>query len=355
MNRWKNAARKFYDPKHNSVYESWGPARKINGAVWRALGLLPWNKKFVWLSKTYQLFFFAVLLASTLLVLAKVESVSFQGTGMDSVDMFPRMDKIVAVGSLLAVSTSFWKYQAYMESQHLVESYLSRAGFLVELDWKSCVENGLLFLLWLCCVVSMFFGHGFELHLYHVGFAFNVLTLFGACAYVIRLCRGLHFAVDSFCQYITEINFDFDDAMQEWFLLHCTVRTACSSLQLCFVILQLTALGIVLFGAASLYLAENAIEEITVATYVPAVLCIIVLLRLSMCAAFVSDLCKRVPMLVNSSNAEFDLKRMYLVEYIVHCETGFYIFEVRLSSALLLKVFYVACAATLGLLTQVVG
>lgn len=349
LNGWKKEARQYYEKRPSFSDEWWSPTSRSVRIVSRILGLLPWNTKFVWLSRMYQVAFSLVLILSTL---AGFTSSSCHDVTSDCSDFIIAIDNILASGCLLGFLAANLKNEAFVECQFLVESYLSRSDFLKELNLRACVENGAMLLVWSVCLGSRLYSHSSSLALRDFAFAFNVFVLLGMCAYLLRLCRGLHYIVDSFCQYITDPNFNFEDAMQEWFLLHCTIRTACASVQLCLFVLQLTAMILALSCATSFYFMQMKFENFAMVELVPEGLCTVVLLHLAMRAAFVSDLCRRVPMLVNSSSPRFDLNRMYLVEYIVHCETGFYIFEVRLTSAMLSKSFYVACAATVSMLTQ---
>jgi len=75
-------------------------------------------------------------------------------------------------------------------------------------------------------------------------------------------------------------------------------------------------------------------------------------------AAGVSDKCARVPSLINACNFSadpLDEDRQYVVQYLLNSAAGFYVFEVRLTSEMILKCVYIVIAVAFALTTKVLS
>mmetsp|Transcript_44360 Transcript_44360/g.139069 ORF Transcript_44360/g.139069 Transcript_44360/m.139069 type:complete len:186 (-) Transcript_44360:75-632(-) len=180
-------------------------------------------------------------------------------------------------------------------------------------------------------------------------FAFGSLLLTGMACVILRSCRCMTKLIDNFCYRIVESP-NYAEAMQEWNLFQALCRNVCCSLQLCFVVLQATGTAVVLLAMTEVQRGVSAFLEL-----LPGLLMSALVTRVSLWAANVTDKSARVPMLVNSLSSALDLDRdrMYMVEYIVQTQAGFYIFEVRVTSSMVLKTLYVGCAVGFGLASQV--
>lgn len=161
---WRAEAHKFFDHKRSLVGEPWGPARRIVLIVPRVLGIIAWNMDFVCLSRIYQLALFGVLTLSTVSVAMRLSW--YHGLDSYTVDFSDHVNDVLAIGALFSYLACLLQNQAFLDSQFLVESYLSRAGFLEELNRKSCVEMAALLVVWLLCGVSRFYANAPELDLH---------------------------------------------------------------------------------------------------------------------------------------------------------------------------------------------
>merc|ERR1712032_1152460 len=124
------------------------------------------------------------------------------------------------------------------------------------------------------------------------------------------------------------------------------LRKSCSAIEHCFFTLQTVALSALLLDIADIALARPGSDPGEVLpALLPGSIITLGLTRVFLCAAGVTDKCARVPALVNSLSFGNDLDhdRQYVVEYIIHSAAGFYVFEVRLTSAMVLKFCYLSC------------
>merc|ERR1712107_790978 len=87
---------------------------------------------------------------------------------------------------------------------------------------------------------------------------------------------------------------------------------------------------------------------------VPTSLTILILVRALFSAAAVTDKCLAVPSLINSltSGERIDEERQYVVQYIVNSAAGFYVFGVRMTTAIAMKTIYFCGGVALAVATR---
>merc|ERR1712039_1078908 len=99
-------------------------------------------------------------------------------------------------------------------------------------------------------------------------------------------------------------------------------------------------------GVADVVISGN--ESIILLALLPTGIIMLGIMLSFFYAAVVTDKCARVPAFVNSLSfgTDLDRDRQYVVEYIIHSAAGFYVFDLRLTSAIALKFLYIisACA-----------
>ena len=86
----------------------------------------------------------------------------------------------------------------------------------------------------------------------------------------------------------------------------------------------------------------------------PAALVMFGMMRIFFKAAQVTDRCIRVPSLINSVSVgpHLDNERQYLVQYILQSAAGFYMFHVRVTSQMTVKITYVLAVVICALVQQ---
>jgi len=178
---------------------------------------------------------------------------------------------------------------------------------------------------------------------------FTVLTY--SLLHIIGL---LTMMVDSFCYHFVEEP-DLEDGVHNWNILQAVLRRASGAVELGFLFLQTAMLMTVLLGITGLALNED--EPWVHMWYLIAVFPLAMMsARLFFKASGVTEKCTRVPSLINSlsfGGAEVDQRRHYLVQYINYSAAGFYVKDVRLTSAMAIKLVYVSGIVAFGVLTKV--
>mmetsp|Transcript_89706 Transcript_89706/g.249182 ORF Transcript_89706/g.249182 Transcript_89706/m.249182 type:complete len:847 (+) Transcript_89706:87-2627(+) len=172
--------------------------------------------------------------------------------------------------------------------------------------------------------------------------------LFTALAYcVLHVASGLVLMVDAFAAQLTG---DFSDGVHAWNVLQAVIRQVCRAVERGFLVLLTTTFVLVLLVVVDLS-AQGKRSEYSKQLIVLALMAMVV--RLCFKAAEVTEKCARMPSLVNGvsfDGREVDPCRHYLVEYIAYSATGFYVKEVRLTTATILKAAYVGGLAIFSLL-----
>lgn len=325
---------------------------KVVSAVPRACGVVPWTSRRKLASAVYQWTIILLALGSvTAFAMEAHKKLADQAGATISFCL----DVVLALGSFagLLLCGALWRSKAIHDNAKLLTSYARREGFLDQ--WKSLSFRDL------CCTLALWFS-AILLRVLSAelkqdvdasniaAFAFVTGLHMGMTSCILHICRCMAKMVDTFCHHVVE-HADFAEALREWNLVQAVCRTSCSSIQGCFIAQQATATA-----AALVCILEvtNGLGWEKVMVLAPTLLVSLAMIRASVWAAAVTDKCTRVPMLVNSLSVGQDLDpdRMYIVEYIVHSRAGYYIFEVRLTSATVLKALYIACAATIGAASQ---
>lgn len=165
----------------------------------------------------------------------------------------------------------------------------------------------------------------------------------------LRICLSLHVMIDDFSSRVV-CTADFCNATDDWNVLQALLRSSCARAQYLFMVLQTTILASVTLGVFDFYNTPGS-QTVFIA---PAIL-LTGVAQLFLRASTVTDHCERLPSFVNSLSfgETCSQDRMYLVEYILHSKAGFYVFEVRLTSGIVLKAFYVLCMGLFALVTKI--
>lgn len=175
------------------------------------------------------------------------------------------------------------------------------------------------------------------------------------CQFHILAC--LQLMLDSFCRQLFNEKM-LDNFVSEWNVVQAMLRSSSRSVENCFVIVQTCSLCALVLSAVGIWRDAPRIcgsEWIMLAMdHTPILILALVAMILFSKAAAVTEQCTRVPSLINSIEMEdpVDETRQYVVTYIINSNAGFYVRDVRLTSYMALKIFYVIFAAMVGLVVQ---
>lgn len=191
------------------------------------------------------------------------------------------------------------------------------------------------------------------LHL--VLFAMSSLILSFLTFCMLYVVRALMCVVEGYCA-LTVGGQMLEQAVPRWNTVQAILRKGSGAIQGCLFVLQGTLLFAFLLGVVDVYLSWQQ-EKGYVSTLIPHAMLGLGVFRIFFAAAKVTEKCERVPSLINSctfSDDELDEDRQYVVEYVVNSAAGFHIFEIRLTSAMTVKVAYLFAIASFTLTTQIV-
>lgn len=320
-------------------------------AVPRVCGVVPWSARFRWRCWAYQVSVLVLGLSCCCWFL--VQLVMSLATEAEMLSQpYQCIDLVVALSGLLPLFAfgGLWQSRAVSTNVEVLAEYAEQEGFLSQcrsLDFQDILCT---FSLWslTVCARAWESGNGPASRLSLFAFIFASGLTAGVTTQLLSLCRSLAKMIDTFCYNVVEQP-DFDVAKQEWHLLHALCRTSCGSVQWPFAALQVTGTLVSLFIMAEL---RHGLARARM--LLPGVLVCASILRVGFWAAAVTDKCARVPMLVNAIEVQGAeaRERMFVVEYITHSRAGFYIFEVCLSTATILKALYVSGAVTFALVSE---
>lgn len=136
-----------------------------------------------------------------------------------------------------------------------------------------------------------------------------------------------------------------------WNMTQAILRKASVSIEHC-----LLALCFVLVFAVPLLLVDVLYTgSAPILTMIPALCVTCGILYVLLLAATISEQCTRVPALVNalSFGEGTEAARQQTVDYISSSAAGFYVFGMRLTTAMVLKFMYIWCIVVLGMVTRI--
>jgi len=330
----------------------------LGGLIVPACAIIPWEPTYPVASTLYQWIILG-LVGKSLYCSVSMTYMEWE-MGEPSRAVVLALDSVMGMGALVCIFAcgALWRSRVLVECCKLLMAYACKVGVLAHWEEVSVTDFLCTFSFWFTSVLTVTFDSVYfevfattEELLSHVGgFSLFAFVLLGVSQFIVHMCRCLTKMIDTFCFHIIERP-DFAEALREWGLLHALCRTACSSIQLAFVSLQATATAIALLSIQQVGCHDTSrfmclLPGLIVATGV---------YRAALWAAGVTDKCIRVPMLVNSvpMNRLLDQERMYTVHHIVYSQAGFYVYDLRVTSSIVLKTAYIACAVTFYLASRV--
>lgn len=335
--------------------------RKVRSPLILCLcGVLPWENSACCFYQN-----FVVLLAAGCVVVFAEHLYHAQKTTMEdglcdagSCLQFQEVtDAILAVGSLLGMlalrALTCPTAKLLGSSSALLVSYARRQGVVEKWVRAARWQTLQIVLLWACSVafrVMMVYPARDSRELTStILFAFVSVIFMGATYGILHVSCAIAIMIDSYCMHLHN---DPDSAkgVREWNMLQALLRKASRAVERGFMVLQTTALAVLLLSASDLFVHSSPDFWWLLSNVLLAISVGLNFFK----AAEVTEKCTRVPSLVNSLtfNHDMDVERHFLVEYVTYSMAGFYVGEVRLTAAMALKITYVSVLAAFGLLTR---
>jgi hypothetical protein len=140
--------------------------------------------------------------------------------------------------------------------------------------------------------------------------------------------------------------------VNNWNMIQAAIRKSSGALEHLMACLQAAMLSTILLGAV-----DSLSTRPSVGDFAPLALLLTLVAIAFFRAAAVTDLCNRVPPLINThvSEEDVDFKCQYVVRYIIDSTAGFYIFDVQVTTSMILKMIYFSGAFVFAVLTKLVS
>lgn len=166
------------------------------------------------------------------------------------------------------------------------------------------------------------------------------------------VCRSLSIMIDVFCCDVVGHNMQLRDVSHIWNLTQAVLRKASNSVEhgflaFCFILACTVPLLVVDGGALGSSSAPPP-------ALLPGIMLTCGVLHVLLLGAMVSEKCTRVPSLINaiSFGEGTEHARQRTVDYVTSSDAGFFIFGMRLTTAMVVKFVYIWCIVAVGMLTK---
>jgi len=180
------------------------------------------------------------------------------------------------------------------------------------------------------------------------------LMLLCLCFCLLYVCSVLGMCADAFCCNVVD-DLDLGAVVHEWNVLQAILRKSSSTIELAFVALLCAVIFYLPLLTVDIFAFSGFRDSLP--ALVPGLVACIGIVRLFFLAAAITDKCTRIPPLMNSLSFGVGTERyrQYIVDYITNSAAGFYVFDVRLSTEMLLKFIYIWGVIAFGLSTQLIS
>jgi len=238
---------------------------------------------------------------------------------------------------------------------------IEKTGFHSEWRGQSCVDAVLALMLWVFAMVSrcyasgVFSGEGEVV--YPCAFAVCSGALMALCLCTFHVCNCLTATIHVFsskarndCESFHELSvLQIASLAKEWNVIQATIRKSSGAIGHLMAWLQCAVVSTLVLWAIDGLSGRQAIKDM-----VPLVLLLALLLLAFIRAAAVTDTCTKVPAFINAhvSDTALDFQCQYMVRYITDSAAGFYIFDVQVTTAMVLKMVYFCGAFVFAMATK---
>ncbi|CAK0791909.1 unnamed protein product [Prorocentrum cordatum] len=354
--------------------DSLGPEGHVSAPLWlRICGILPWGQRGVTTSSALRSCYWHLVLVSVVLIVcflafAAVYAPSGSCKHEACLGYAQITDLALAVGSLLGLLAmqSLSSLGILGSAESILVAYARRQE--ITGAWSAAVRghSARLAGLWACSaalrLVSLVGGPWpSPLDVATAGcYAVTSLVFLGVVSGILHVSCALTLVIDSYATHFDGAHFRLETSVHEWNLLQAVLRKVSGAAERGFMAVQSTAVALVtgVMLAARGPLRGEAVGEAVgagdAAWLSSAALLVVGAAFIFFKTAEVSERCMRMPSVINSLNFGecVDARRHYLVEFIKYSAAGFYVWEVRLTAAVALKLTYFCCILAFAGLSQ---
>lgn len=183
-------------------------------------------------------------------------------------------------------------------------------------------------------------------------------TLFSLLVYCqLHVCSALELSIHCFCAQFFEHE-NPKEILAGWSMLTAMLRRSARAIEGCFLAISTTMLGTLMLTCVVIWNDSNVPFDGTCSTLwaswtlSPAALVYLVFWRMSV----ITDQCSRVPALASfwlaSSHRSADREHQFMVQNLAYSNAGFFVYGMRITCAVALKIAYLAGIVTLTLVSQ---
>jgi len=267
-------------------------------------------------------------------------------------------DTILAFAGFLTLATSLICTAGLIENVHLLGAYAESRSFSDKWVGMCIRDQVVTILLWAMAVAERMRGSpSFNAWntLRVVTFAISSLAVSAISYCILYFCRGMLYSVDNYCTAMLKEN-SFEQGVQQWNTVQAILRKIAAAIHRKLCILQITVFLLSMSFAITFYQSTQG-ELVKVYRILPATMVVLGIMRIFFKAAEVTEKCIRVPSLMNAVvlGNHIDKERQYLVQYILQSAAGFYMFNVRVTSQMTMKIVYVLAVVICTILQQTLG
>jgi len=338
---------------------------EVSAPLWlRICGTLPWSQAAALHTCYRSLVLASMALIVCFLVFAAVYAPSGSCEREVCLGYVQIADLALAVGSLVGLLSmqSLASLGILGNSESILVAYARRQDLTAAWSAAARGHSARLALLWACCValrlVSLLRAPQPSLLDAAAAGSYAVASLvfLGIASGILHVSCALTLVTDSYAAHFDSAPFRLDASVHEWNLLQAVLRKVSGAAERGFVAMQGTAVALVtvVILAARGQLRGEPVWAGDVAGQSSVALLVAGAMLTFFRAAEVSERCMRMPSVINSLNFGecVDAQRHYLVEFINYSAAGFYVWEVRLTTAIALKLTYFCCIVTVAGLSQ---
>jgi hypothetical protein len=267
-------------------------------------------------------------------------------------------------------------FRAHLGSDHLIEcikvfnAYAGSSGFLHEWMFRVHRDLAIMLLMWIVGVCSRAYtmsvsqeslagsSHYFWRTLLLAAFAMNTLILCAIVSCVQVIIMGMTSSIDCYCTKVIRSG-NLSSAVSRWNAVWAIVRQASLSLAPAMCVLEATIFLMLACAFLDIHVILSGSHEsgnilLCINLLVPGGAWTLGICKVFFRAAKVSDMCNRVPSLLNSCGRDGCSleKRHSIVQYVLHSASGFYLHEVMLTSGLLIKFAHLLAVAMFAFTAQ---